>query len=54
MVITELTPTQTTDQINALQTEITTRTLDIQNLQEALDTLIAGKPRPLIQALIML
>ncbi len=46
MVTTELTPTQTTDQINALQAEITTRKTDIANLKEALDTLLAGKPRP--------
>lgn len=37
---------QLSQQIDSLQTEITTRRLDIQNLQEALDTLIAGKPRP--------
>ncbi len=47
MIATELTPTQTTDQINALQTEIATRKTDIANLKEALDTLIANKPRPI-------
>ncbi len=47
MITVEPSEIKLTDQINALQTEIATRTLDIQNLQEALDTLIAGKPRPI-------
>ena len=38
---------QLSQQIDSLQTEITTRRLDIQNLQEALDSLVANKPRPI-------
>ncbi len=47
MIATELKSTQITEQINALQAEILTRKTDIANLKEALDTLIANKPRPI-------
>lgn len=46
MITVEPSEIKLTDQINALQTEITSRKTDIANLKQALDTLLAGKPRP--------
>lgn len=46
MITTETTNTNLEQQISVLETEISTRKTDIKNLQEALDTLIAGNPRP--------
>ena len=47
MITVEPSEIKLTDQINALQTEITTRKTDIANLKEALDTLVTNKPRPI-------
>jgi hypothetical protein len=47
MITVEPSEIKITDQISALQTEIATRESDIQNLQEAIDTLVANKPRPI-------